>query len=52
MGEAFDAACSLLGAISTVERQAVAYRILELANAGERDLTRLRDAGIAEIKQR
>lgn len=50
--EAFDAACALLGEIGTVERQAVAYRILELADAGERDPIRLRDAAIVEIKHR
>lgn len=50
MGEAFDAACAILGEIGTVERQAVAYRIIELAKEGERDPIRLRDAGVAELE--
>jgi hypothetical protein len=52
MGEAFDAACAVLGDISHSEREKVADHIIELASAGERDPIRLRDAGTAALKSR
>ncbi len=52
MGEAFDAACVLLGNISYPQREAVADRIIDAATTGERDPIRLRDAGIAALKRR
>ena len=52
MGEAFEAACSLLGTISDPDRDAVADRIIMEAIHGERDPIRLRDAGMAAVKSR
>jgi hypothetical protein len=52
MGDAFDAACAMLGKISKSECEAVAIRIVELAMTGERDPTRLRNAGISTLKSR
>jgi hypothetical protein len=51
MGEAFDAACALLGDISYPAREAVADRIIDAATNGERDGIRLRDAGMAALKR-
>ena len=50
MGDAFDAACSLLGDISNPARNAVADRIVIEATRGERDPIRLRDAGLAAMR--
>jgi hypothetical protein len=52
MGEAFDAACALLGDISYPQREMVADRIIDAATIGERDPIYLRDAGIAALKRR
>ena len=48
LGQAFDMACALLGHTSqpTAVREAIAKRILEAAKAGERDPSRLREAGL------
>lgn len=51
MGEAFDAACALLGDISKNQREAIADRIIDAATAGERDPNRLRDAGMAALRK-
>ena len=51
MGEAFDAACQQLGAISDGEREAVASRIILAAKHGERDVDRLRDTGIEAVRK-
>jgi hypothetical protein len=50
MGEAFDAACQLLGDISNPDRNAVADRIVIEATRGERDFIRLRDAGVTAFR--
>ncbi len=50
MGEAFDAACKLLGKISEPSRNAVADRIVDAATNGERDPIRLREAGMAALR--
>jgi hypothetical protein len=50
MGEAFDAACALLGNIGDLARENVAYRIIDAATEGERDPARLRDAGVIGLK--
>jgi len=52
VGEAFDAACALLGNIAYPAREIVADRIIDEATSGERDLIRLRDAGIAALRRR
>lgn len=52
MGDAFDAACAMLGKISKPEREVVADRIVELAMTDERDPARLRDAGISALRSR
>jgi hypothetical protein len=46
-GEAFEAACKSLGAFSTDdEREEIASRIIRAARSGERDPTRLLEAGL------
>ena len=50
IGQAFDAACILLGNISDASRNAVADRIIDEATTGERDPVRLREAGMAALR--
>lgn len=50
IGEAFDAVCAHLGNISALSRHAVADRIIDAATNGERDLIRLRDAGMDALR--
>lgn len=52
IGEAFDAACMLLGRISDTSRSAVADKIMDAAANGERDLIRLRDAGMDALRSK
>lgn len=49
IGEAFDAACALLSSPSHSVREAIADRIIDAAASGERDPTRLREAGMAAL---
>jgi hypothetical protein len=51
LGKAFDKACALLGRTPqpTAVREAIAKNIVEAAKQGERDLDRLRDAGLAAM---
>jgi hypothetical protein len=53
LGSAFDKACALLGRTPqpTAVREAIAKNIVEAAKQGERDPDRLRDAGLAAVKQ-
>lgn len=51
MGEAFDAACALLGNISDPARATLADRIVAEARSGERNPIRLRDAGMDALKR-
>jgi hypothetical protein len=53
LGRAFDLACALVGhtAQPVAVREAIAKGIFEAAKQGERDLGRLRDAGLASIEQ-
>jgi hypothetical protein len=53
LGSAFDKACALLGRTPqpTAVREAIARNIVEAAKQGERDPDRLRDAGLAAVKQ-
>jgi hypothetical protein len=52
MGEAFDAACEEVGdpGQPPVVREVMAKRIIDAARAGERDVTRLRDAALSGLK--
>jgi hypothetical protein len=52
MGEAFDAACDELGdkGRSPLVRERMAKRIIEAARAGERDVSGLREAALAALK--
>jgi hypothetical protein len=54
LGRAFDMACSLLGRSPqpTLIREAIARKIIEAAQAGERDPLRLRDAGLSAVERR
>ena len=51
LGQAFDMACALLGHTPqpTAVREAIAKSIIEAAKEGERDLVRLREAGLAAL---
>jgi|HubBroStandDraft_2_1064218.scaffolds.fasta_scaffold594961_2 hypothetical protein len=51
LGAAFDRACALVGHIPqpAATREAIAKAIVEAATQGERDLYRLRDAGLAAV---
>lgn len=49
IGEAFEAACFLLGNVSDLARETVAAGIIDAATAGERDPIRLRDAGMSVL---
>lgn len=51
MGEAFDAACrEIRGAGQPFRvREVMAKRIIDAARAGERDVTRLRDAALSAL---
>ena len=51
MGEAFDAACKGLRDTGqpALVREIIAKRIIEAAKKGERDLFRLRNAGLAAL---
>jgi hypothetical protein len=53
LGRAYDLACALVGhtAQPVAVREAIAKGIFEAAKQGERDLCRLRDAGLAAIEQ-
>ncbi len=53
MGDAFDAACGGFGELFTCRnRETVAFRIIDgITGRYERDLIRLRDAGIAVLKR-
>jgi hypothetical protein len=51
MGDAFDAACGGFGRLTCRNRETVAFRIIDGIMEGERDLIRLRDAGIAVLKR-
>jgi hypothetical protein len=50
MGDAFDAACDGPGNISNHVRELIAQRIIAAANKGDRDPTRLRDAGRGRVE--
>ena len=52
LGQAFDMACALLGGTPqpTAVREAIAKSIIEAAKAGERDPVRLREAGLAVLR--
>jgi hypothetical protein len=50
MGEAFDAARETVGDTGEIVFQAIAARIIAAAHRGERDPSRLRDAGLAGLK--
>ena len=52
LGQAFDMACALLGHTPqpTAVREAIAKSIIEAAKAGERDPVRLREAGLAALR--
>lgn len=52
IGEAFEAACFLLGNVSDLARETVAAGIIDAATAGERDPIRLRDAGMSVLGKR
>ena len=51
MGEAFDAACGALhdAGQPQIVYEIIAKRIIDAANNGERDVARLRDAGLAAL---
>ncbi len=51
MGEAFDAACrEIRGTGQPLRvREVMAKRIIDAARAGERDITRLRDAALSAL---
>ena len=51
MGEAFDAACKELHdkGQPTIVYEVIAKRIIDAAKRGERDIVRLRDAGLAAL---
>jgi hypothetical protein len=51
LGQAFDMACARLGHTPqpTAVREAIAKSIVEAAKGGERDLVRLREAGLAAV---
>jgi hypothetical protein len=51
MGEAFDAACKELRdkGQPTIVYEVIAKRIIETAKSGERDIIRLRNAGLAAL---
>jgi hypothetical protein len=53
LGLAFDKACALLGHTPqpTAVREVVAKCIIEAAKQGERDVDRLRDAGLAPVRR-
>ena len=53
MGEAFDAACEEVRDTRqpAVVREIMAKRIIDAARAGERDVTRLRDAALSGMKR-
>lgn len=51
MGEAFDAACVCFTDPNYSVREAIADRIIDTAAHGERDPIRLRNAGVAAVKQ-
>jgi hypothetical protein len=52
LGQAFDMACALLGHTPqpTAVREHIAKSIIEAAKAGERDPVRLREAGLAVLR--
>jgi hypothetical protein len=50
MGEAFDAACASLGSVSELTREMIAGLIILAAKHGERDVGRLRDAGLEAVR--
>ena len=54
IGEAFDAACGALHDAGQPEivYEAIAKRIIDAAKSGERDVDRLRDAGLAALGPR
>ena len=51
MGEAFDAACKELHDMGQpqIVYEVIAKRIIDKAKSGERDVARLRDAGLAAL---
>jgi hypothetical protein len=51
MGEAFDAACKALhdSGQPQIVYEVIAKRIIDAAKRGERDIARLRDAGLAAL---
>jgi hypothetical protein len=51
MGEAFDAACQEICGTTQppLVREVMAKRIIDAARAGERDVTRLRDAALSAL---
>jgi hypothetical protein len=51
LGTAFDMACALVGHTPqpVATRETIAKAIIEAAKGGERDLQRLRDAGLSAI---
>jgi hypothetical protein len=52
MGEAFDAACEEIRSAGQpfIVREIMAKRIIDAARAGERDVSRLRDAALLALK--
>ena len=52
MGAAFDAACEEIRGAGQqpLVREVMAKRIIDAARAGERDVTRLRDAALSALK--
>jgi hypothetical protein len=52
LGTAFDMACAVLGRTPqpVAMREVIARNIVEAAQQGERDLHRLRDSGLAAVK--